>query len=186
LATQIIRTERLILRTWKDEDIVPHAEMNADPRVREFFTSLRTREESEADIRAVRIKYDRDGFCMFAAELLASGEFIGFIGLQKMNFAIPSIEQPTVEIGWRLAYKYWGKGLATEGARAVLSYGFNKLQLPEIIAITVPANVRSRRVMEKIGMRHFPEFDFDHPQIPEGHPLRRHVLYKIKSESDIR
>jgi len=182
LAAQIIKAERLVLRTWKDKDIDPFADMNADPRVREFFPSLRTREECEADIRKVRETYERDGFCMFAAELVATGEFIGFIGLQKMDFIIPSIGQPTVEIGWRLAYKHWGKGLATEGARATVRYGFEELRLNEIVAITVPANLRSRRVMEKIGMKHHPELNFDHPRIPEGHPLRRHVLYALGAD----
>jgi RimJ/RimL family protein N-acetyltransferase len=179
----MITTERLILRPWKDEDILPFAEMNADPRVREFFTSLRTREQSEEEVRYCQALYERDGFTMFAAEIAASGEFAGFIGLLTMGFAIPAIKQPSVEIGWRLAHKHWGNGFATEGARAVVHYAFTTLQLREIVAITVPANVRSRRVMDKIGMKHHPELDFDHPRIPEGHPLRRHVLYALKNDA---
>jgi len=157
--------------------------MNADPRVREFFPSVLTREESDAEVRHFQATYDRDGFCMFAAELIATGEFAGMIGLQTMNFAVPSVTQPAVEIGWRLSRMHWGKGLATEGARAAIRYAFATLQLREVVAITVPANLRSRRVMEKIGMKHFPELDFDHPRLPAGHPLRAHVLYALKNDA---
>jgi ribosomal-protein-alanine N-acetyltransferase len=155
--------------------------MNADPRVREYFPSILTREESDSEIRRIQAAYDRDGFCMFAAEVIATGEFAGFIGLQTMNFVVPLVSQPAVEIGWRLSHSNWGKGLATEGARGVIRYAFATLRLREIVAITVPANVRSRCVMEKIGMRHSAELDLDHPRLPEGHPLRRHVLYALKA-----
>ena len=179
----MIATERLILRPWKSEDFLPYAEMNADPRVREFFPAVLTREKSDAEIRYFQSTYDRDGFCMFAAELIGAGQFAGFIGLQTMNFVVPSVEQPAVEIGWRLSHMHWGKGLATEGARGVVRYAFATLQLRELVAITVPANLRSRNVMEKIGMKHIPELDFDHPRIPEGHPLRAHVLYALKKDA---
>ena len=182
MAAQIIVTERLILRTWKEEDAAPYAALNADPRVREYFPSILTREQSDAEIGRIRAGYERDGFCMYAAELRATGELIGFIGLQTIGYAIPSVAQPTVETGWRLAHAHWGKGLATEGARAALQYGLDTLKLPEIIAITLPGNVRSRRVMEKIGLKHFPELDFEHPRLPEGHPMRRHVLYAIQNK----
>jgi RimJ/RimL family protein N-acetyltransferase len=183
--TTLITTERLILRPWKDEDFLPYAEMNADPRVREFFPSLLTREHSDAEVRRFQATYDRDGYCMFAAELIASGQFAGFVGLQTMSFVVPSLPQPAVEIGWRLSYMHWGRGLATEGARGVIRYAFETLQLRELVAITVPANHRSRHVMEKIGMKHLSELDFDHPRIPEGHPMRPHVLYALKKEADI-
>jgi len=179
----MITTDRLILRPWKDEDKAPFAELNADPVVREFFPSILTREQSDASVRYLMDAYDRDGFCFFAAELKATGEFAGFIGIQPMDFAVPGVAQPAVEIGWRLAHKHWGQGLATEGASAVMCYGFATLQLREIVAITVPANVRSRRVMDKIGMKHHSELDFDHPRVAEGHPLRRHVLYARKNDS---
>ena len=179
LTAPMITTERLILRPWKNEDLVPYAEMNADPRVREFFPSVLSREQSDAEVRHYQATYDRDGFCVLAAELIATSEFIGFIGLQTMNFVVPSLPQPAVEIGWRLSHRHWGKGLATEGARGVICYAFGTLQLAKVVAITVPANVRSRNVMGKIGMKHFPELDFDHPRIPEGHPMRRHVLYSL-------
>lgn len=180
MPAHIITTERLILRPWKDEDFAPFAEMNADPRVREFFPSVLTREESDAAIHYFQDAYAKDGFGFLAAELTPTGKFIGLIGIQTLNFAVPSVAQPAVEIGWRLARAHWGKGLATEGARGVLRYAFETLKLPEVIAITVPNNVRSRRVMEKIGMTHHPELDFDHPRLPEGHPMRRHVLYAIR------
>ena len=118
---------------------------------------------------------------MFAAQSVATGEFIGFIGMATLTFAITGVPEPTVEIGWRLAHKFWGKGYATEGARAVVRYAFETVKLKEIVAIAAPANVRSRRVMEKIGMKHRPALGFDHPRIAEGHPLRKHVLYELKS-----
>jgi RimJ/RimL family protein N-acetyltransferase len=120
---------------------------------------------------------------MFAAEIIATRQFIGFIGLQTMNFVVPSVEQPAVEIGWRLSPAQWGKGLATEGARGAIQFAFATLKLRELVAITVPANLRSRRVMEKIGLQHLPELDFEHPRLPEGHPLRTHLLYAIKNDS---
>lgn len=118
------------------------------------------------------------GFTLYAAELLVSGDFIGFIGL-----SVPTFEAhftPCVEIGWRLAAAYWNRGLATEGARAVLRHGFEALGLAEVVAFTVPGNLASRRVMEKIGMTHDPGEDFEHPRLPEGHALRRHVLYRVR------
>ena len=175
----LLETERLRLRPWKDEDLLPYAEMNSDPRVREFFPAIHTREMSADEMRHIQSAYERDGYTFFAAELIATGEFIGFIGMVTMTFAVPGVPQPAVEIGWRLAHKFWGKGYATEGARAVLRYAFETVKLKEIVAITVPANVRSRRVMKKLGMQHIPEHDFDHPRIPEGHPLRKHVLYRL-------
>ena len=180
----MITTERLILRPWRSEDFLPYAEMNADPEVREFFPSVLTREQSDAEIRRFQAGYERDGFCMFAAELAATGQFTGFIGLQTMNFVVPSVAQPAVEIGWRLSRSHWGKGLATEGARGVIRYAMETLELLEVVAITVPANLRSRRVMEKIGMKHLEGLNFDHPRVPEGHPLRAHLLYVLKKKTD--
>jgi RimJ/RimL family protein N-acetyltransferase len=179
----LIITERLILRPWKNEDFIPYAEMNADPRVREFFPSVLTREQSDGEVRHFQAIYHRDGFCMFAAELTGTGQFAGFIGLQTMNFVVPSVAQPAVEIGWRLSHIHWGKGLATEGALGAIRYAFGTLGLREVLAFTVPANLRSRRVMEKIGMKHHPELDFDHPRLPEGHSLRAHVLYALKNNT---
>lgn len=136
---------------------------------------------SESDLLADKIEkhFQMHGFGLFAAEVRASHSFIGYIGL-----AIPSFQArftPCVEVGWRLSATHWGQGLATEGAREVLLYAFRVLQLDDVVSFTVPANVRSRRVMEKLGMTHDPADDFDHPKLPEGHSLRRHVLYRLKA-----
>ena len=179
----MLTTDRLTLRNWNDDDLAPFAAMNADPAVREFFPGLLTKEESDASARRAKAAIERDGFGMFAAELRGAAEFIGFIGLSRIDLAIPGIAQPAVEIGWRLARAYWGKGLATEGGRVLARYAFETLRLKEIVAITVPANLRSRRVMEKLGMAHMPALDFDHPRIPTGHPLRRHVLYLLANDA---
>ena len=174
----MVETERLLLRRWRNEDFEPFARMNADPRVMEFFPALLTPEETAAGMARGRAHWERHGFGWWAAELKETGEFIGFIGL-----AVPGFEAhftPCVEIGWRLAAEYWGRGLATEGARASLRYGWEVLGLREIVSFTTVGNVRSRRVMEKIGMSHDPADDFDHPGIAEGHPQRRHVLYRMR------
>jgi RimJ/RimL family protein N-acetyltransferase len=172
-----LRTERLLLRRWRHSDRIPFQQMNADPRVMEFFPELLTAEASDALIDRADDHFNRCGFGPFAVELLESKSFIGFIGL-----SIPAFDahfMPAVEIGWRLAFEHWGKGLATEGARAALDFGFNDLGLQQVVSFTVPANQRSRRVMERLGMTHNLADDFDHPRLPEGHPLRRHVLYRI-------
>jgi RimJ/RimL family protein N-acetyltransferase len=175
----VAQTERLILRRWLPSDREPFARMNADPRVMEFFPDVLSREESDGAV-ADRIEphFERHGFGWCATELRETGAFIGFVGL-----AVPSFEAhftPCVEIGWRLAAAYWGRGLATEGAREMVRYAFDELALEAIVSMTVPANLRSRRVMEKLGMTHDPSDDFDHPNLPEGHPLRRHVLYRLR------
>lgn len=173
-----IKTERLLLRRWQDSDRRPFQQMNADPRVMEFFPEVLTSEASDALFDRAREHFNRHGFGPFAVELLETGSFIGFIGL-----SIPAFDAhftPAVEIGWRLGLEYWGKGLATEGAGAAVNYGIEKLCLESIVSFTVPVNLRSRRVMEKLGMTHDPRDDFDHPVLPAGHPLRRHVLYRLK------
>jgi RimJ/RimL family protein N-acetyltransferase len=174
----MIETERLILRPWRDADREPFSRITADPRVMEFFPAVLTREESDALVDRCDAHYREHGFTYFVAELRATGELIGFLGLA--HTPLPHLI-PLVEIGWRLAFEHWNRGLATEGARAALCYGFEQLTLPEIVAFTVPANVRSRRVMEKLGMTRDPADDFDHPRIPVGNPLQRHVLYRISA-----
>ena len=170
---------RLSLRRWCEADRAPFRTLNADPRVMEFFPSLLTPEESDAAITRVERHFDRHGFGFYAAELIETQTFIGFIGLNVPAFEAPFM--PTVEIGWRLAYDYWGRGLATEGARAVVRYAFETLKLDSLVSFTATANLRSRRVMENIGMARDAAEDFDHPSLPEGHPLRRHVLYRLVS-----
>lgn len=179
-----IETERLILRPWQKEDLEPFAEMNADARVREYFPGILTSQESDAFVELISAHIEKFGWGLWAASLIETGEFIGFIGLKEVNFTAPfNKERPAVEIGWRLGFNHWGKGYATEGAKAVLRYGFDTLGLEEIVSFTVVKNLRSRHVMEKIGMRHDVIDDFDHPQLPEGHVLRRHVLYRLAARA---
>lgn len=172
----LIGTSRLLLRRWRDFDREPFARINADPRVMQHYPAPLTRQESDAMIDRIEARFADRGYSLWAAELSATSEFIGYIGL-----SVPAFEAhftPCVEIGWRLAAEHWGKGLATEGARAVLDHAFNHLHLPEIVSFTATANTRSERVMQRLGMTHNPADDFDHPSLPEGHPLRRHVLYR--------
>jgi len=174
-----LHTDRLQLRRWRPSDRAPFIRLNADLRVMEHFPALLTPQESTQMMARIEGHFVHHGFGLWAAELRSTGEFAGFIGLN-----IPTFEShftPCVEIGWRLAPEFWGRGLATEGACAVLQHAFTALALPEIVAFTVPANRRSRRVMEKLAMTHNPADDFDHPRLPEGHPLRRHVLYRKTS-----
>jgi RimJ/RimL family protein N-acetyltransferase len=181
-----LTTPRLLLRPWRDGDVEPFAAMFDDPAVMEFLMPARGRMSACADadraaieaiVGRVRAHFDRHGFGWWAAELRKTGAFIGFVGLSHIPFEAHFT--PAVEIGWRLAGAYWGQGYATEGARASLEAAFTRLDLAEIVSITVPANARSRRVMERIGMTHDPNDDFDHPRLAEGDPLRRHVLYRI-------
>lgn len=176
-----IETERLRLRRWESRDREPFAAINGDRRVMEFFPALLTRSESDAMIEGIEAHFRLHGFGLCALELRQGTEFIGFAGL-----SVPAFQArftPSVEIGWRLARQYWGRGLATEAARAVVGLAFGPLDLDALVSFTVPANVRSRRVMEKIGMTHDPDDDFDHPTLPERDPLRRHVLYRLKRQA---
>jgi ribosomal-protein-alanine N-acetyltransferase len=172
-----LRTERLVLRRWRDEDRAPFARMNADPRVMEFLGPLLSRAESDAMIERAEEIFAQHGFTFWAMEIPGVAAFAGFTGL-----VVPSWEAhftPCVEVGWRLAVEHWGRGYATEAARAAVNAGFESFGLDEIVAITVPANVRSRHVMEKLGMTRAPADDFEHPRVAEGDPLRRHALYRL-------
>ena len=175
-----IKTKRLILRPWKETDLESFARLNADPRVMEYFPSVLTREESDALARRISEHIQKYGWGLWAVSLIEADEFIGFIGLHSVRFQ--TAFTPAVEVGWRLAYDHWGKGYATEGAKAALHYGFECLNLKEMVSFTAAQNLRSQRVMEKIGMHHDPKDDFDHPELSVGHPLRRHVLYRIDSK----
>jgi RimJ/RimL family protein N-acetyltransferase len=150
--------------------------MNADPRVTEFLPTPLSREESDAFVARAEAHFEQHGFGLWAVEIPGVTPFAGFVGLSTPRFTAHFT--PSVEVGWRLSPEHWGSGYATEGARAVIEFGFDVIGLHEIVSITVPANARSRRVMEKIGMKRDPADDFDHPLLPEGHPLRRHVLYR--------
>jgi RimJ/RimL family protein N-acetyltransferase len=173
-----LHTERLILRRWRASDREPFRKINADPRVMEFFLATLTAEASDALVDHIEGHFEQHGFGLWATELRETQSLIGYVGL-----AVPRFEAaftPCVEIGWRLSADYWGRGLATEGSCEVVRFAFEELNLPSLVSFTVPANVRSRRVMEKIGMTHDPADDFDHPHLPEGHPLKRHVLYRLR------
>jgi RimJ/RimL family protein N-acetyltransferase len=173
----IAKTDRVILRRWRDSDREPFARMNADPRVMEYFPAPRSTEESNRLVDQFEADFLQHGFGLCAAELVKDHSFIGYIGLAVPKF---STHTPCVEIGYRLAAEHWGQGLATEGAREMARQAFDVLGLKELVSFTVPANVRSRSVMEKLGMTHGAADDFDHPNLPVGHPLRRHVLYRLR------
>ena len=172
-----ISTERLRLRRWIQSDRLPFAEMNADPRVMEHFPSVLTRAESDTMVDRIESNFERHGFGLWAVEVRDQSPFIGYVGL-----AIPSFQAhftPCVEVGWRLASKFWGRGFATEGARAVVAFGFGPLALKEIVSFTVPENQRSRRVMERLNMTRDPADDFEHPTQPDR---RLHVLYRLRAQ----
>jgi len=172
-----LTTPRLRLRSWRNDDLPSFATLNADPRVMEFFPKLLTQAESDASAAAIRENCESRGFGLWAVEILRATTFIGFVGLNVPRFEAHFT--PCVEIGWRLAFEHWHRGFATEAARAAVRFGFEQLNLQEIVSFTVPENVRSRRVMERLGMTHDAAEDFDHPVLPVGHPLRRHVLYRL-------
>jgi RimJ/RimL family protein N-acetyltransferase len=177
-----IQTLRLRLRLWRDEDLPAFAALNADPKVMEFLSRPLDRGASDALAARIRDHFARRDFGLWAVEVPGVADFIGFVGLSVPAFEAPLT--PCVEVGWRLAHEHWGQGYATEAAGAALAFGFRHLGLEEIVSFTVPANRRSRGVMERIGMTRTPADDFDHPALPEGHPLRRHVLYRAIRRQD--
>jgi RimJ/RimL family protein N-acetyltransferase len=172
-----LQTERLILRPWREADREPFAALNADARVMEYMPSVLSRAQSDALAAELIAELEARTFGLWAIEVPGVAEFAGFVGLHVPTFEAPFT--PCVELGWRLACDFWGRGYATEAARAAVRDGFERVGLAEVLAWTVPTNVRSRRVMEKIGMCRSPGDDFDHPRVQEGHPLRRHVLYRL-------
>lgn len=178
MATRAIEplTRRLVLRQWRDEDRTPFAALNADPLMMEHFPSVMTPDQSDALVDRCITRIQRDGYGLWAVEVITSGEFIGFVGL-----AVPTWEAaftPCTEIGWRLARSAWGQGYATEAANAALATAFGTIGLNEVVSFTTTSNQRSQRVMRRIGMTRHPSEDFDHPQVA-GAPLSRHVLYRI-------
>lgn len=179
-----LHTERLLLRTWRDEDLQPFAEMVADPEVMRYFPATQSTAEAAALMARVREHFAEHGFGLWALERKDTGAFIGFTGLGLVGIEAPfcRADGSTIEIGWRLARESWRQGFASEAARASLACAFERLQLPEVVAFTVPANKASRGVMERIGMRRDPADDFQHPNLPHGHPLRAHVLYRLNRE----
>ncbi|RFU42396.1 N-acetyltransferase [Actinomadura logoneensis] len=174
-----LRSERLVLRPWREDDRAPFAALNADPEVMEHFPAPLTRAESDALLARLNAAIEERGFGFWAVEVAETGRFIGFTGLSVPRF--DAHFTPAVEVGWRLARESWGHGYATEAARRSLDHAFDDLALPEVVAFTAVENVRSRAVMHRLGMTHDPADDFDHPSLPEGHRLRRHVLYRISA-----
>jgi RimJ/RimL family protein N-acetyltransferase len=166
-------TERITLRQWRDSDLDPYARMNQDPEVMSCFPALLSREQSETSLKKQRAFINDRGWGLWVVDV--DGVFAGLTGL-----AIPTFDaafMPCVEIGWRLQRRFWSRGIAYRAALQALDYGFNSLNLPEIVSFTATVNVRSRRLMERLGLVHDAAKDFDHPNIPEGHALRRHVFY---------
>jgi RimJ/RimL family protein N-acetyltransferase len=176
-----LRTERLLLRQWRHADLEPFAALNADPEVMRHFPAPLDRASSDALAQRERRKIAEQGWGLWAVEVVDAAPFIGFVGLNEPSFHAHFT--PAVEIGWRLARDHWGNGYATEAARAVLAHGFAELGLDEIVSFTNTANERSRRVMEHLGMTRHSAEDFDHPNVPEGHPSKRHVLYRLTREA---
>jgi RimJ/RimL family protein N-acetyltransferase len=167
----------LLLRPWRSEDREPFAALNADPAVMEYFPATLTRPQSDALADRIDGDLQRLGYGLWAVEIPSQAPFIGFLGLLATDDDMPFA--PAIEVGWRLARGFWGRGLASEGAQAALAFGFDELALAEIVALTAAGNLRSRRLMERLGMRRDPAEDFAHPALPAGHPLTLHVLYRI-------
>lgn len=189
-AVAVLRTERLLLRTWEPGDAAAFHALNQDPRVTEFLPGPPSMEQVHAFFAAQQALFERSGACYFAATVVATGELAGFVGLKRHEAQpqarpegglMPALPfAPCTDIGWRLGAAHWGKGYALEGARACVAFAFGSLDLPEIVSFTVPANLRSRALMEKLGMREDAGGGFAHPALPPGHPLSRHVLYRLR------
>lgn len=171
---------RLLLRAWRDADLPALAALNADSEVMRHFPAPLDSEQSAQLLARIREHFDAHGFGFWALERRDSGELIGVTGLAQVGFAAPFV--PAVEIGWRLARAHWRQGYAREAARAALAVAFERLGLDQVVSFTVPANLPSQAVMRAIGMRRDESGDFLHPQLPAGHPLQPHVLYRIRRE----
>ncbi len=169
----ILETQRLILRRWRADDVAALHAINTDPKVMEYYPALFSLEETQKIIQRFEKHFDEHGFGMWALEFKATNECIGFLGLQMATFT--SI--PCVEIGYRIASPYWGQGLAGEGSTAVLNFAARELKLKEVCAVAVKENLKSRRVMDKLGFSYEPSEDFDHPKMSAKH-LKAHVLYR--------
>ncbi len=179
VAPEYLVTDRLKLRTWTSADLDSFAKLNCCPRVMEYFPRGLTREETRGFLAKIQSNFERDGFGLWAVELLDCSEFIGFVGLSQPGFKAHFT--PCVEIGWRLAADHWGKGYAVEGARASLQDVFTRELLSDVVSFTSKINLKSIRVMEKLGMQSDPVDDFHHPFLPDDHNLSLHVLYRLKS-----
>ncbi len=175
-----LQTRRLGLRRWRETDLDPFAAMNADPVVMEYFPDTLSTKESAALIERIEASFEQHGYGLWAVEITERDRpLIGCIGLLPVEPDLPCA--PAVEVGWRLARAYWGHGYTTEAASAAIAFGFDRLHLDEIVSFTACRNLRSQRVMERLGMRRDPGGDFEHPRLPVGDSLRAHVLYRINS-----
>jgi len=172
-----LRTERLVLRQWRDDDRDTWAALNADPEVMRWFPATQGREESDRWFDFNRDRLAERGWGLWAVEVTDGAPFIGFVGLNLPGFDVPGHGPDCIEVGWRLAAEHWGNGYAPEGARAALDFAWDELDLDEVVSFTAVGNAKSRRVMEKLGFDL--EREFDHPSLADDHPLRRHVLYRI-------
>lgn len=176
-----LSTNRLVLRQWKNSDLPLFAKMNADKRVMEYFPSPLSTEESNSLAEKIEQELQEKEYGLWAVEVPNIASFIGFVGLHYPGFTAHFT--PCIEIGWRLAFEYWGKGYGFEAATRVIEYAFNTIKLKEIVSFTAVSNIRSRKLMEKLGMTHNPEDDFEHPLLSENHPLRSHVLYRLRNKN---
>lgn len=181
MAPRELHTERLILRRFRDDDRASFARLNGDPEVMRHFPAALDHHQSTALIERIEQHFEAHGFGHWAVELKEGGRFVGSVGLWVPSFVAPFT--PCVEIGWRLCREAWGRGYASEAAREALRFAFEELRLAEVVSFTVPANEASWRVMERLGMERDPGDDFDHPVVPEGHPLRHHMLYRLRREA---
>jgi ribosomal-protein-alanine N-acetyltransferase len=177
MSTVELASDRLLLRRWRPQDREPFAAINADPEVMRFFPATLTRAESDALIERFERGHEQDGWGLWALELRATGRLVGFTGLAPAGWDPHYL--PDVEIGWRLARDAWGRGYATEAAWAVLAFAFERAGLDGVVSLTAVANERSRAVMHRLGMRRDSDEDYEHPLLPEGHPLRPHVVYRL-------
>ncbi len=173
----LFQSPRLGFRQWQSTDITPFAALNADADVMEFFPATLSHDETRKAVQRYQKHFETYGYGWYAADLLETGDFVGFIGFGKVDMEVSF--NSSVEIGWRLSKTYWGKGLATEGAKACLEYGWTTLGFSEVYSLTATLNKRSARVMEKLGMSY--QGNFLHPKLEKGHPLEEHVLYRIHS-----
>lgn len=181
MSLPIVRTQRLILRPWRETDLEPFAKLNADPKVMEFYPSVMTRDNSDALAMKFQREFKGRGYGFWAIEVPGIADFIGYVGLNYWNLDMPFA--PCVDVGWRLDSSFWGHGYATEGAEASLHFGFKMLKLFEIVAMATINNTRSKRVMERLGMTTDSAENFEHPKVPKGDPLSWRVLYRL-SEKD--
>ncbi len=174
----LLHTQRLILRPWRPSDLFPFAQINADPQVMEFYPETLSQIQSDALAEKIQKDFAERGYGFWAVEVPGVSDFIGYIGLNYWNLEAPFA--PCIDIGWRLGSPYWGKGYATEGAKAALHHGFEILKFPEIVSMATIKNIRSHRVMQRLGMTNDPAENFQHPKLPLGHPLSWRVLYRCR------